>query len=399
MTEPAPLADAAPLDRVRARILGDPVTQMRLAQLYDSTLFVSAVMEIAVTLGVTLTEDIVHAAMRTDPLGLDRFVVKPITGRDAPGADWLPIAVASDGNELAVDWAHFAGARLTAPFYEDSLRRARALPLNRLVRQRTPLAGLARAGEDMRPPDGFIFHLSRCGSTLVSQMLAADPHVVMVSEAPPIDSIVQLVESHPDVPIEERAHVLRAMVAALGRNRAAHHYVVKLDSWHALALPLFRLAFPDTPWIFLYRDPVEILVSQMRQRGVQTVPGTIRFDPYRIDGAEEMSGEEYCARTLDRVCTAVLDNIASGGGLIINYTDLPGAVDDLILPHFGITPDAKARAAMAAATRFDAKTPTEAFTGDSEAKQREAGAAVRSAAALADQSYRRLESLRTATVE
>ena len=302
---------------------------------------------------------------------------------------------------MAVEWAHFGGATLSAPFFEDSLRQARSQPFNRLFPCRTPLAGLAQAepDDDLAVPDGFIFHLSRCGSTLVSQMLASLPGTIVVSEAPPLDSVVQLIDANPAVPIDERARLLRAMVGALGRDRTgdARHYVVKLDSWHALALPLFRYAFPDTPWIFLYRDPVEILVSQMRIRGMQATPGVMSRDPYGIVGGENMPAEEYCARAFACICTAVLDHAELGGGLLINYASLPGAVEAEILSHFAIESDAAGRSAMAATAGRDAKAPSLSFVADTEAKQKEASAAVRAAveAHLAEP-YRRLEAMRLA---
>ena len=40
-------------------------------------------------------------------------------------------------------------------------------------------------------PSGFIFHMSRCGSTVISQMLAALAEHVVVSEAGPIDALAR----------------------------------------------------------------------------------------------------------------------------------------------------------------------------------------------------------------
>ncbi len=172
-------------------------------------------------------------------------------------------------------------------------------------------------------------------------MFAADARNVVVSEAASIDSIVQLAASRTDVPIEQRIELLRMIVGALGRDRldGAGHYVVKLDSWHTLALPLFRLAFPDTPWIFLYRDPVEILVSHARMAGAQTVPGAMPFEPYGIENAAEMHPDDYAARALGRTAEAVIEHFGLGGGMLVNYTELPDAVEARILPHFGIVPD------------------------------------------------------------
>ncbi|MEO6217623.1 MAG: hypothetical protein ABIO86_16465 [Sphingomonas sp.] len=401
MTDTRPSGTIAPLDRVRETVMADPTLQLRLSVMQDPEVFVAAVIEIAASIGVELDREAVLKASEPDPLGLDRFRPAELTGYDLPDRQWLPIAVMPAGGQYAVEWAHFGGAPLTAPFFEDQLRRARSQPFNRLFRQRTPLAGLAQAqpGDGLAAPDGFIFHLSRCGSTLVSQMLGALPDTIVVSEPAPLDSIVQLLNVNPDVPIEERACLLRAMVGALGRDRTgdARHYVVKLDSWHALALSLFRYAFPDTPWIFLYRDPVEIIVSQMRIRGMQATPGTMPQDLYGIVDGENLSAEEYCARAFACICNAVLDHAELGRGLLINYASLPEAVEAEILSHFAIETDVEGSAALREAAGRDAKAPTQSFVADTEVKQKEATDSVRAAVeAHLQEPYRRLEAMRLA---
>jgi hypothetical protein len=235
--------------------------------------------------------------------------------------------------------------------------------------------------------------MSRCGSTLVTQMLAALPATVAISEAAPIDAMVQLGNSPG----------LAAMLAAFGRRRtgAERHHVVKLDSWHALALPqLVQAAFSvqpvrSVPWVFLYREPVEVLVSQMRRRGSQTVPELVPPGLYGIENAEGMGGEEYCARVLARIAAAAVGHYGSGGGLLVNYRELPDAVWTKILPHFGIACSDGERDIMRGAARQDVKSPAYAFAGDSEAKQREASDLIRTLAErhLGDV-YRQLEALR-----
>lgn len=290
--------------------------------------------------------------------------------------------VAQDG-QIAVDWAWFGAAPLTAPFFEDALRQASSRPLNRLFRYRTMfddfLAGAAAAGS--LAPDGFIFHMSRCGSTLAAQMMASLPQTIVISEAAPIDTVVQISRLWPQVPEARHADLLRAIIAAYGRcrNNDERRFVVKLDAWHTLALPLFRRAFPAVPWVFLYRDPVEVLVSQMRQRGIQTVPQLFPPAFYGLGEGDELPAEDYCARVLARICTAACDH--PEGGLFIDYRDLPQAVETRILPWFALSPDEDAHAAMTAAARRDAKSPGALFTADSGDKQRSASEAVRTAAA------------------
>lgn len=400
MTDTSALDAAAPIDRFRALLMADPALQQRLSGIVEQESFIDALIAAAAGLGIVVTVDEARASLKPDPIGAWRFSGAPINSHMTPEGDWLPVAIVPSMGTLAVDWLHFAGHPLSDSFFEDSLRRARSLPFNRLVRPRTPLQSLAAPeGEALRVPTGFVFHQSRCGSTLVSQMFAADARNVVVSEAPPIDSIVQLAAARTDVPIEQRVDLLRLIVGALGRDRlnGAGHYVVKLDSWHTLALPLFRMAFPDTPWIFLYRDPVEILVSHARMAGAQTVPGALPFEPYGIEKTAEMHPDDYAARALGRTAEAVIENFGLGGGMLVNYAELPDAVEARILPHFGILPDEQARTALAAAACRDAKAPLERFAPDSDAKQKAANEKLRANAALhMDGPYRRLEELRCA---
>jgi hypothetical protein len=123
-----------------------------------------------------------------------------------------------------------------------------------------------------RETSGCASHSSKAVSSAVrldlsvAQMLASLDHNVVVSEAAPIDAVVRARDARPDLSDDEHGRWLKWMVGALGRLRCGDeaNYFIKLDSWHTLALPLFRRVVPDVPWIFLYRDPVEVLVSQLR---------------------------------------------------------------------------------------------------------------------------------------
>jgi hypothetical protein len=392
MTDPDSLAS------LRAMILADEALADRLAPIEDRGAFAAAAAEAGRGAGIAITADAILAAGRRDPLGIERFAEMPVTMTEWPGRNWLPAAIVQAPDQLAVDWVHFGDRPLSDSFFETSLGRARRLPINSLLRACTPLAMLAatRPPDADSGPDGLIFHMSRCGSTLVSQMLAAIPGVVAVSEAPALDATVQLVHSHPDAPLEQRIALLRGMAAALGRDRFGdrRHYIIKTDSWHSLALPLFRAAFPATPWLFLFRDPTEVMASQMRERGLQTEPGTQLDSVFAIPDPLSLSGEDYVARVLNRVTQAAVDHADIGGGLFVDYADLPDAVERRILPHFGIRPDPEALAAMRAAATWDAKSPRVAFEPDADDKRRGAGDAVRAAsAAYLDGAHRELTAL------
>ena len=390
--------DSSPLDRLRALIAGDEALQDRLAVFEDRDAFAAAAAEIAVVHGIALTSTAIVQQVTPDPLGLDRFDTRPPDFAGWPGRRWLPVAVQQTQGGLAVDWRHFGALRLDAPFYEESARSAQRHPLNALLRLRTPIATLLAPppADAAGAPDALIFHMSRCGSTLVSQMIAAMPGSVMVSEAAPLDTTVQLVMLNPNVALEERVGLLRGMAAALGRDRFGdrQRFVIKLDSWHSLALPLFRAAFPDTPWLFLFRDPVEVMVSQVRDRGIQTVPLVLPESIYGIVDPHSYSAEEFIAQVLARVNAAAIAHAATGHALFVDYADLPGALETRILPHFGIAADAVALDRAHATIANNAKAPRSPFASDAEEKRRAASDAARAAAAThLDDLHRQLTAL------
>ncbi|MEJ0043359.1 MAG: hypothetical protein WDM81_14575 [Rhizomicrobium sp.] len=310
------------LGRFRGAVLADAGLQDVLQAFGDRDAFIRHALVLADSCGLRLEPEDLRRALRDDPLGIARW--SAAAPSDAvPQAGWLPVNVLPVQGELCVDWAYFGPRALDDPFYEDSVRRALSRPLNRLMRHRSRLSDLP--GLPARPPRGFIFHMSRCGSTLVSRMLAGDPRNVVISEAAPIDAVVRL-DTGGDGPLH--AALLTAMVGALGRRRMPEqaHCFVKLDSWHTIALPLFRRAFPDVPWVFLYREPGAVLASQMNQRGIQTVPEYLPPSLFGLAPGDTRSPEDYCARVLARTCEAVLAPFAQGRGLLVNYDQLPDAL-------------------------------------------------------------------------
>jgi len=120
---------------------------------------------------------------------------------------------------------------------------------------RTPIAELGdwHAASPGMMPAGFIFHMSRCGSTLISQMLAALPQTVVISEASPIDWLARTTRVSEPV----RSQWLRWMVSALGQRRSGteNRYFIKFDSPTVMALPFIRRVFPSVPWVFAFRNP------------------------------------------------------------------------------------------------------------------------------------------------
>jgi hypothetical protein len=298
-------------------------------------------------------------------------VTAPVSALD----DWIPIRIREDG-EPRVEWCWTDGLAFGEPSYAQTVERALTRPFGLLFRQETPIDALD-ALEPGLEPSGFILHASRCGSTLVARMLASVPQHLVVAEPMPVDQVLRA-----EAPVADRVRWLRGIVSALGRPRGDERaYVLKLDAWSVCSFDILRLAYPDVPWVFLVRDPVEVLVSHLRGRGAHMVPGAIEPGLFGLDEEQilQMPPEEYCARVLAAIYRSALDHLDERP-LVLDYRRLPGAVVESILPAFGLECDEADLERMRAVAGFDAKNPHLFHSPDAEAKQRDASPALRRAA-------------------
>jgi len=291
---------------------------------------------------------------------------------------WTPIRVEWRDGAPWVDWCHTTGIEFNDPFFDQTVERCLRHPYRLLFRRLTPIECLAPLAPAVRP-DGFVFHLSRCGSTLVTQMLATRADTLVLSEPGPLDTIIRS-----PAPATDKQTWLRWMMTALGHAAAAgqRHTVVKLDTWTTIDLDVVLAAFPSVPWVFVYRDPIDILVSQMSHRGYHVIPGGLSEATVGIDAATavELPPEEYAARVMRRIGDTALASMDDGRGLLVEYGELPRAVVDRIAAHFGLSTTAADVGAMLAVVGRDAKNPAVAFVDDTARKRAAATPAVSEAA-------------------
>jgi hypothetical protein len=187
----------------------------------------------------------------------------------------------------------------------------------------------------------------------------------------------------------------------LGQPRTGieEHYIVKLDAWHIHNLPLIRAAFPDTPWMFVYRDPLEVLVSQLRCPGKFAAPGAMNPAALGLsfEDVTELTREMWCAHVLAGFFQTALEFRHDPNALFLNYRQLPEAGWEIVSKHFGIWLRDNEVVRMREAARSDAKTPSRAFQSDADEKRREAPAAIRDlSASVLNPLYLELEAWRAA---
>jgi Aspartyl/Asparaginyl beta-hydroxylase len=333
-------------------VFSDAVLRDKLRAIPDRADLVRSIAREAAARGFDLTEADIEAAYRAESSAASHG-----TG------GWVPINVHFRESGPCAKWIYAPDVSFTEPYFEDTVRTCLQNRFTALFQREMPLT----VGSRIRP-DGFIFHMSRCGSTLVSRSLAAAESTLVIAEAPPLDQIVRA--NGPN-----RAVWLEWMVSALGgrRTEARTRYLIKLDAWHIGNLPLFREVFPGVPWVFLYRDPREVLVSLLNQPGLHACPGLM--DPAIFGLREEdrtLSRQPWCIRVLESFLTAALAFREDPKGLFVDYKELPEAICGRIAKHFGLNLTAGDEARVEVAAQLDAKNPWAPFTGDTELKQLQA---------------------------
>ena len=309
-------------------------------------------------------------------------------GMDLRG--WYPLYVERGDTlaDAAMCWRELGKTTFSDAFFVNTLARQ---PHEQRRVCRTPLAALASLADGLAP-DAFIFHVSRCGSTLLSQLLASLPQCIVMSEPPVIDSLLRL--HHDSGDGAASVALLRQAILALGQHRsgAETHFVIKFDCWHIHSLDLLRQAFPGTPCLFVYREPLAVLTSHQRQRGPQMVPDMLHPAQLPLPTHQLAPGDldGYAGLVLASLFNAALPHAAGGQLQLINYKQLPDILFSDLLPRFGIAPTAAQLQAMHARGGVHAKYGT-AFHGDPPVAAASGLAAI---AAQIQPGYQALEALR-----
>lgn len=253
---------------------------------------------------------------------------------------WVPIRFYWSDSKPCVDWCYLGERRFVETSFSGTIESCLNQPFNQMFRHQTSIDVLRRFSKDCPGiyPTGFVFHISRCGASLVSQTLAALSQNIVLSEPDPIDSIIRSDFRSPEVTDEQRIDWLRWMVSALGQPRSREtNLFMTFNSWNATKLVLVRRAFPDVPWVFLYRDPIEVLASHLKYRPVFTVPGMIDPSVFGWDSTVfNLSPPEYCARILLALMVPGLANMEDQRCLLVNYAELPDAIQSSILPFMQV---------------------------------------------------------------
>jgi hypothetical protein len=294
---------------------------------------------------------------------------------------WLPADAIVWQGRPSIEWLDMSGITLDEPFFHQSAARvkrdrARTPPiitgLHELIRFEKISNGLQ--------PSGFIFHSSRCGSTLVANAARALRDSLVIAEAPVLDKLVSRFFTDTDeAGTKELLYsvFLRSAVSALGQRRfgSERHYFIKFSASSILQFTRIRRIWPRVPVIFVYRDPIEVMVSNL-----QNVPQwmTIESNPTvsaAVVGVTQsqlvsLSPEELCARALGRFYSAAAAGMDENS-LLCNHNELSPETLLRLIKFFGVSISVDEEQAIFRQAGLYSKDPLrqKAFSNDTDSKR------------------------------
>ncbi|MEI6191114.1 MAG: hypothetical protein WCP24_01935 [bacterium] len=222
---------------------------------------------------------------------------------------------------------------------------------------------------------GFIFHMSRCGSTLFTQMLTASNKFFVLSEPTIINAVLD-----PALEIDEstRIKLLKACINALNSCApiTSERTIIKFRSWNTLFIDMISGCFKDIPWVFIHRNGIEVLASVLKKP-----PGWLRsknlYTKYfsKILNTEQtqinkMPLDEFAIKLLGKFCSFAKD-CQVGKKKFIEYFDIKKVFPDIIKVQWNIelTQKEKDEAKTISSLYSKDTEKKELFTSDTEEKQ------------------------------
>lgn len=240
-------------------------------------------------------------------------------------SNWIPIKLVEKDNEVYFEWIYFADIPFAEPFFEETIVKCQSHDYNsksfKLISTAENIIDWSKE-LDFVELKGLVFHVSRCGSTMLSQSLATSSENIMVSEAPIIDQILR--SNAFDCAI--KTTLLKSVLRFLGQKRFSEqkHLIIKLDAWSIFKASYLRSVFPEIPFALLYRNPGEVLRSHQKMAGMHMVPNLIPSSVFGITSKEigGVSFQQYQVLVLEKYFQSFLDFYERDQNIImLNYND------------------------------------------------------------------------------
>lgn len=283
--------------------------------------------------------------------------------------NWIPYKLVNLDGQLQCHWLNAREMPFAEPFFDESVVKIKGLNSEHAgISSVSDLALFEEWSNDLDAiePSAFIFHISRCGSTLVSQLLTESSEHIVLPEVPFFDDLLRLPYQYSDFAAQTTSRLLTAAMKYYGQKRRGmeQHLFVKADSWHLFFYEQLRQLYPNTPFVLMYRNPNEVFSSLKRVPALQSVPGLIEPEVFGFDSDEVPQEQDiYIAQVLEKYLQQYHKIIATDNKfLLLNYSEGPMPMIKKIAAFSHITLDAQNIATMEERSRYHSKKPGEAFS-------------------------------------
>ncbi len=248
---------------------------------------------------------------------------------------WIPYGYYARTDEVA--WCLPQG-RAVQPFCDEYISHCRQHLVNAFLTPRSSLKCLLDYAEHLQElpdPSGFIFHVSRCGSTLVSGCLAQLENCSVLSESALLTEILLAKNMHK----EQKKSLLRLCLYLQGRPSLAQpHVIVKWNAWDIFYWELIRELWPQVPVLLLVRDPVEVLASHAKSAGMHMgfAPALAQLHPVfaSCGSGQGLLGSRIAV--LESIMQKMLVHCFDQNISVLDYSMLNPQALEYVGQHFGI---------------------------------------------------------------
>jgi hypothetical protein len=283
---------------------------------------------------------------------------------------WLPYKLFYHQNQVLCRWIYAGEKKFTEPFFDETVLKCLSHPYNSNLFKSVADVQLLHQwshGIDCIKPTAFIFHVSRCGSTLLSQLLSLPDQNIVLSEVPFLDELLRLPIKDSMIPEAHCDELYKAALSFYGQRRTKleRHLFIKVDSWHILFYNRLRKMYPGILFVLLYHTPNGVVCSHQRKRGIHAIPGILEAELFGFDPEEikQLSLDVYLIKVLEKYYDAYIDVIQHDSQcLIANYSEgilnILKRIEDRIEMQFSKSELEKMKQRAA----FDAKNPLDKFT-------------------------------------
>lgn len=285
-----------------------------------------------------------------------------------PLLNWIPYKLIEKDNEVYFEWIYLEDKKFSDPFFEETMAICRSHFYNstgfKAVSTTENLIDWSQQLNSV-PLNSLVFHVSRCGSTMLSQSLVTSSENIVISEAPLIDQILRT-DLFNEV---EKRTLIKAVLKLLGQKRFPEqkYFIIKLDAWHIFKASYLRSVFPEIPFALLYRDPKEVLKSHQKMFGMHMVPHVLPSAVFGITEKEisEISIQQYGALVLEKYFQGFLDFYKEDQNtIILNYNDGMKQVIERFISFIEIKYSVNELDKMYARLNNHSKNENNVFTGD-----------------------------------